>query len=726
MIRLRTLLFICASAQASAALAQQAENTELPPVNTNPAVTVFDEDLREVRYLQDPQEILRHVPNAAAVTMPGFGSGNVYTIRGLRDVGTYVDGVRLDRIEANHVGLFHADEIAVARGAMPLTHARPAADGGVHVRLRRPGTKTRGRFEGLYGEFDRLGFRGSLDAISANKAFGVTFGGYYETSDGPVRNLTTGEDPNGQDRWGGRMAVRISPSDSIDWHIGAAVMHDETLNLLSFDCGDRCDDRFATTGFTAVQPDRLNPFGGAGVSGDKSRLGLGNEANTMLLTSDFEWRGETIALSLVTGFVDTDHESAIDFGDGRTTPVPGRPLPPEDAFAFGGNVRIADESLTEVSQDIRLSGKISDRLGWTIGAALYERKARGEIANLFTLFIDGDETRYLQSDRAYDARLRGRAAYAGLDYIGDDASLSFGLRYADEDADFQARGLLGPCEVCADTPLPVPPPFNTPLTELSDGILTGYLSGRLGLGPEAALFASVRRGFASAIDRREARFSSSAPLLAPSKRWSYEGGIETGLFGGGLNLRLTGFYLEASDVSIDGPRPADRGFESGPFDFSNYGAEAEITAQPLPNLNLYGTFGWQNAEYDDDMLDADDRDEAIVPVLAPDLTASGGISYDWYVAKAESFITPSIGFTYRGDMEIDHRNFLFFTTDGVQRADARVLVDAGLSLRTDDDWWIVSIECDNCLDETYVDSGALGYAYLGQPRTWTFRARRKF
>ncbi len=641
-----------------------------------PTVTRLNADQLEVRYLDEPEQMARQVPNMVAVTPPGFGSGVNYTLRGLADVGTYVDGVRLPKLTANHFGQFHADHVDFERGPLTTEPAILSGGGAVHVGLHMPGTEVHGRFEGLYGAFDRKGFRGALDMPSANGVFAIAVDGYYETTDGYVDNLTTGETLNQEDRWGGRLGIRLSPGGNVDWNINAAILHDETLNLLNFDCGDRCDDRFATTGFRTTQDDLVSPFGGAAISGEKARQGLVNEADTRLLTSNFLWQGGAVGLRLVTGYVDTDQDYAVDFADGRNAPTSADTLPAEQGFVFGGNVRVGAERLKELSQTVALEGALGG-FSYTVGGALYERDEDNEIAILNSARTGDVTTSAVAADQRIDLKVTGRALFAEAGYALGAADLSAGLRYTDEDVDLSATG----------------PGFG--MVNGGDGEWTGHVSGRLPIGGNATLFASARRGFVSA---------DLASRDSGSTNWTYEGGIEAGLFGGAVNARLKGFYLDANDVLL------------GSADLTNYGAEAELAAQPIEGLNMFGSLGWQNADYD---IDVD-------PVFAPDVTAAGGLSYDWYIKGAESFLTPSIGFSYRGDMQVDGANGPLLDTGGGQAADARVLVNAGLALRTDDDWWQVSVECDNCLDKTYVDSGFGGYAYLGKPMTWTLRARRQF
>ncbi|MHB9879843.1 TonB-dependent receptor [Pacificimonas sp. ICDLI1SI03] len=704
-MRFRASLLLFASIMAAPVIAQDApapadsdpfaavpDQMQAAGTPNDASLVILNRDLLEVLYLTEPTEIVSHAPNAVAVTTPGFGSGNFYTVRGLRDVGTYVDGVRLTRQEANHLGLFQIQQATVATGPRPMLGAQQSANGSVEFALRRPGRETHGWFEGYYGEFDRLALRGAIDAVTANEVFGLTVEGYYQDTDGYVDNLTTGDRLNQEDRHGGRLAMRLSPAANIEWNLAAAFLHDESLNILNFDCDQRCDDRYATTGLGVSQPDQGAAFADLGFAGDRARRGLGNDLDTFLVTSDFLWTGNGIELRLLTGFVDQSQESAIDYADGRSAVRSGGALPAERGLATGGLVRVADEDLTEFSQDVALGFDLASGVKLTIGAAAFERDEDGDVGNFF-VDAGGAAPQILGlTDAPFDTKVKGRSLRAGVSYgTGTPLELTAGLRYSDEDIS------------------------GTGFRDFGADEWSGLVSARYALSNAAAIFASASRGVSS-LDAG----AFGANPRGPETNWTYEGGVEAGLFGGALAARLKGFYLDAQNVRA---LPGFGGFDiANPVrDMTNYGAEASMRAAPFRGLNLSGAVGWQNADFEDGN---DVQPVGMDPLYAPDLTANGQISYDWYIARAESFVTPSIGFEYRDDMAVAAGPV--FDTGGGTTADGRVLMNAGISLRTDDDWWIVSIECDNCLDETYVDTAAAGFAYLGKPMTWMFRARRKF
>jgi iron complex outermembrane receptor protein len=53
-----------------------------------------------------------------------------------------------------------------------------------------------------------------------------------------------------------------------------------------------------------------------------------------------------------------------------------------------------------------------------------------------------------------------------------------------------------------------------------------------------------------------------------------------------------------------------------------------------------------------------------------------------------------------------------------------VLVNAALTMQTDDGNWTLALECSNCFDQRNVDSSLANTSYYNAPRTWLLRLKR--
>ena len=86
--------------------------------------------------------------------------------------------------------------------------------------------------------------------------------------------------------------------------------------------------------------------------------------------------------------------------------------------------------------------------------------------------------------------------------------------------------------------------------------------------------------------------------MKPEKIWAYEAGIKTTQFDRKLKFNLAGFYYDVKDlqVSIIKAGGASNTLENAAA-LKSYGAEAEITAIPVPELELTAAFAWLHARY---------------------------------------------------------------------------------------------------------------------------------
>ena len=223
-------------------------------------------------------------------------------------------------------------------------------------------------------------------------------------------------------------------------------------------------------------------------------------------------------------------------------------------------------------------------------------------------------------------------------------------------------------------------------------------------------------------------------------------------------------------------------------DYRNRGVELEIVAAPTKGLSLYANLGYQKDRYKvSDTLSPnqygvkavrqqqrdcqaqlaarrvplgpsgannapdcaagiiDANGDIATPVRTPDFSIAFGGSYDFAIPAAGIFLTPSVNALYRTLTETSTANGTLFTgsvtaPNGTvfaanpfggsiisgSRTPAFWQVAAALTMRTDDNNWTLSLECENCLDKGFSQSSLVNYAYLSPPRTWQVRAKRVF
>lgn len=474
------------------------------------------------------------------------------------------------------------------------------------------------------------------------------------------------------------------------------------------------------------------------VSGDKADQVLGRVEATTLLTSRLAWTGDMLEVALISGFVDTTETSGLDFGDGRGLPSAVLPDPPVRGFTNGGYAVLTDGSSQQMSQELRVSGRLLDgALGWTVGGQLLDGNDRLDAADMQTL-EDGTAAGQprLLADRIVRTSNRALAGFADVNFTTGALRLEAGVRYTDEERRLTSlsQAACGPagCLSLASVPGKLTAGVWTPRAAASFEVLEGV-----------SLFASASRGYRPGGWNVRAVSPAAFASYAPETAWTYEGGVAGSALGGRLSARVTGFLLDVSDMQGSGGAVIDGvpQFWAGTLaDFRNQGVELELAAQPVDALHLYANLTAQNPRYRRTAaVDAQialcaggtgpttacgvgavtsDGDLA-EPAFAPDLTAGFGARYDLPIPSAGIILSPGVDFSWRSRFQTDTANL------GAS-APAHLLMDAAVAIETDDKAWLLTLSCRNCLDEDAGEASLLGWTYPVTPRSWMLVARRTF
>lgn len=745
------------------------------PIETVPlAVTALLSGEIEARGIDAPLDALRGIPNAVAAHVPGFGSDNAYVIRGSGGVGTFIDGVYVGRGAATDYGFFDIDRIEVLRGPQGPLHGRDTSGGALHIVNRTPGDRTSGYIDGAWGRFGTYQFRAALD-VPVGERFSLGLSGYWRESNGSVRNGATGDRLNEDDGWGVRAAAHWKLADTLTWTGTFARMESTALYAPDFECDPAaptgCKGRFASTGYAETAGP--NHFGPLGVSGRKASFGFENAAKTYLATSRIAWTpGEAVTLEAITGYADTKRQYGIDLRDGRDAPTIANPAPAARGDVYGGYTILGDTHFRQFSQELRLSGALAgDFVNYVAGLSYAEEDGDSDLADILTPTTG---IASLVADRRMTTETKSKSAYAQVDVnAGPALTLTAGLRYSDEDLRFGLTDNRAGCAAlpggCLDDALVA---AGVP-TKGGDSFWSPRFAASFKAAENAAIFASATRGYRSAGWSERAATAATIRPYAAETIWSYEAGLKSTWFQRRLAVDLTGFYVSGSDAQI-----ADGSGSVSTAGFRNKGVELEIAAVPFTNVTVRAAAGWQDAKYRAGSTvraqqaacaaelaagliagapgadDAPSCGTGIVtaagdiadPVRAPKWTLSAGAAWDiWLPPVSGSIVTPSVDVSYRSATETGAANASLFTgsVTGIggtvypanpygggfitgSRSKAQLLVNAGIALRTDDNFWRVSLECENCLNETTVDASLGNVSWLNTPRVWMIRARRQF
>jgi iron complex outermembrane recepter protein len=592
------------------------------------AITALSAAQLESRGISSTLQIGQFVPNLVAQNNTGIGSANSYFLRGLGStetiatfdppVGTYIDDIYLSRQNANNLSLFDVERVEVLRGPQGTLFGRNTTGGAINVIMRAPGDDFGGFAEVGYGRFNKIVARASVDLPLA-PTFSAKVSGYFQDDKGYARNVTTGERLNDDDGYGVRLDLRGELADWARWRGSYTRIVSRGENILNFACNPAnpsdCDGRFVTTGYSeARQPAPrfgnlfFAPTVPITITGRKATYGLGQEAETDIFTSNFQFDlNENTSLSLITGYVNLGQQFGLDFFDGRAGPSVANPRPPVRGFPQGGFVILNDGVHRQFSQEIKLDGSLANGfVDYVAGIFYIDERNTTDFADIFGL---APNRSLLLADRTLKNRTEAIAGYVQADFnVTDQFKLTAGVRYTDEEKTFNIRDNRASCN---DGTIEGTCLFNQNLVALngaripdrqSVGIWTPRFAVNYQPNEDFLAFASATRGFKSG--GWNARGTAGNQLLPfdPEKVWSYEAGFKSDWFDRRFRANVTAFYLDVTDLQIIAgllnPTTGAITFLTRNFaDYRNKGIEGEFTFVPVDRLNLYVNVGWQDDNY---------------------------------------------------------------------------------------------------------------------------------
>ncbi len=734
------------------------------------SVTRYTPAMLEGRRIDTLAGLAGQLPNLVGTRSIGSGSSVGWTVRGQQGVATIIDGVEIPA-GANDIGLFDGVQIDVARGPQGQTGGPSALAGAIRLTSPAPAENVSGRVELGYGADRSWLVRGGV-SLPMSDMIGFRLSAFWMDDDGRVSNSLTGERANETGRAGLRFAAHIRPLERLSWQVAAAYLEVRGENMPDFPCdGDSCDGRSLSTGMTRAR----RPGGAAqydlAIAGRKAGERLGSRSETTLLTSALAFEGEYHRLDLLTGHVETRQRYALDLADGRGLPDVAVPEPVVRGFVNGGHAIIGDTRDRRFSQDVRLSGQLWDGFTYVVGGTARDTQQRQDLADLRTLETGSASGQpLLLADRLLVESASEFAGFGTLDIaLSDRFHLSAGLRYAHVKGRF---ALSDQRAGCTATPLPDGCIGNISLPRFSTGEWLPQAAVSFLLSDTVSLHAGAARGFRPAGWSGRALRRDAVQAFAPESSWTYDAGLSGRWMGDLLRLNLTGFVIRGQDVQVGSIAALSGESIGNPADFRNHGLEVEVGGSPVAGLNLWLNLGWQSARFRageaalrqqadcaaqlaagriplspaatnaaacaSGIITADGS--IAKPAFAPDWTLALGGSWDIPVPKAGILVVPSVDVSWRSAMETTSANATLWTgaaggypanpyagdlISGSYAA-SLLLVKAAIAVRTDDDNWLLALECSNCLDRVSVEASALGLSTLTAPRAWMVRARRQF
>jgi iron complex outermembrane receptor protein len=650
-----------------------------------------------------------------------------------------VDDVYIAARTAQVFDIFDLERVEVLRGPQGTLYGKNTAGGAINFVTMKPSEETKIRVRQTVGDYGRFDTGAMLSGQIAENLFGkVSFS--RRQHDGYLRNILQGSEFFGQ---------RQGESNTFAWRAQLRwTPSEQTEVLLSL---DGADDNLGASNREPVGS--AGPLHNCGCASDPIavNIALGGDGNghttladtegftdrevqgySLKITQDFE----NLTLTSISAYRESDFDwledseglppwpGLIDLTGTLGSPLVGLLAPPEEGFSFDVNDS-AIEATEQITQEFRLANSGDSKLQWTAGL-FYSREeiSRTETFEFPALGGPGgnDITASVQENTT-----KSFAAYADGTYaISDDLSFTAGLRYSSDKREIGAEG-----QVIQGLGLLIKPFDHVTASGKWDNVAwRAVMSYRV--NADVMAYASAATGFksggftgsASTADRATTPFDQE-------KATNYEVGIKSRLLDNRLQLNITAFYTDYTDLQVTRFfQPVDAAF--GEFITENAGkaemkgVEAEFVALPIEQIEIGGSYAYLDAKY---------TDFQGTPSLAADgsILESGAFNgnrlrqapetmlsfYGKFTQQLEKgSISAKVSYRYQG------LSFYGPSNNPIETIPAYDIWDARLAWRSDNDNWEAAVWVRNFGDEQYRThvftqrGGRVAFATYGAPRTF--------
>lgn len=616
-------------------------------------LTAEDINIRNAQHLE---ELIAVTPNV------NFASGSqrarYYQIRGIGERSQFSQpinpsvGVIIDEVDFTGVGsiasLFDVSQAEVFRGPQGTRFGANALAGMINITTKAPTDEFEGELQVDAGNYNSYGLGVALSG-PASDAVNYRLAVNKYDSDGFIENTHLNEkDTNNRDELSVRAKLAIEASEELT--IDLAAFH------FDFDNGY---DAFSL---------------------DNNRTTLSDQPGfdtqkTSALSAKFTYQGfDTATLVGIVSGADSD----LAYGYDEDWAYVGISDPevienPEYAYWEYSSTDYYFREKSAYTAELRLLSNEGEEIfngttSWVTG--LYFKKDNEDLVREYT---------YNESDFSSENSSESFAIFGQLDsQLSDKLTLTSGLRLEQHKADYTNSDLF------TDSP--------------SDTMLGGKLVLSYQATNDTLWYGSVNRGYKAGGSNTNGSLADDLRSFDPEYLMNYEVGYKVSLLDNNAYVRASVFYMDRTDMQVKSSQTIVRPDGSSEFisylgnaaSGSNYGIEVESAWQLNEFVNLYGSLGLLDSEFND-FTNADGkvlngREQA----HAPNYQFNVGLN----IQPTEAWLI---------NISVDGKDEFYFSDSHEEKSEAVALLNASIAYLADN--WQVKVWGRNLTDKDYANRG---------------------
>ena len=225
------------------------------------SITTFSgEDIR-ARHILNIGDVSHYTPNLQfnqVAPNSGFSNSSDISIRGIGQsdfvlvidpgVGIFLDGAYIGRSVGGLLDTVDVDSIEVLKGPQGTLFGKNTIGGAIVINSAKPNQTPSGALDITTGRYDRLDVSGSVNTPLSD-TFAIRANVSYQSRNGYMTRLTTGEKQGNKDSLAGRISALWTPTDNFELLLAAdgTTANEQGPNVLNI----AINDDAATDGFFA-------------------------------------------------------------------------------------------------------------------------------------------------------------------------------------------------------------------------------------------------------------------------------------------------------------------------------------------------------------------------------------------------------------------------------------------------------------------------------------------